>query len=109
MVATHVEPGQRTDEVYNLVGTGTVTNDIAEVPENIEWSCLEYGLQCFEIPVDVGEDEGAHSVSVGIDAKPNSKLIWICGWTEASNLRSRGGKSGQRKGSVGVHRWGRGQ
>ena len=63
MVAADVEGGDRTDDVEDLIGAGSVADEIAEVPDGVEVALrgLEDGVEGFEVGVNVGEDEGAHS------------------------------------------------
>ena len=61
MVTAHVELGSGTDQVNDFIGAGAIADYVTEVPQNIEWSSrFEDGVECFEVSVDVGENQGAH-------------------------------------------------
>jgi hypothetical protein len=66
MIATNVDLGSRPNQINDLVRAGSISDEVAKVPKRIiRLCCGEDGVECFEVPVNVREDERAHAVQWG--------------------------------------------
>ena len=61
VIAPNHEAAQSSHPIDHFIGTGAVTDHIAQVPDHVMgWRRSQNGLKSFEVAMDIGEDERAH-------------------------------------------------
>src|SRR6266851_393210 len=112
VIAPNVHLRLRPYQINHLVGAGPIPNDVPEVPENVEGVCCgECGVECFEVPVDVRQNKGAHSIKGPERPNPQAYLDLQPGespsvYQAVTKLLSNGG---QRERTVRLHGRSRGK
>ena len=64
VVAEHtLQVGELGDAFNTFIRVGTVTHQVAQAPDGIEWSGVgEHGFEGEQVGMDVGDDQGSHGL-----------------------------------------------